>query len=58
MFRLIASVIVMICVLGAWIISSSRNNTDALPVGNASQKMVQPPVQSKPANPEGKNFNF
>jgi hypothetical protein len=59
MFRIVASVIVMICVLVAWIISDDSNITNVQSTGNTSPlNTEQVPVQPKPTNPGGKNFNF
>lgn len=58
MFRIVASLVVVICVLVAWFISDGSNITDTQPAGNASPNTEQAPVQNKPTNSGGKNFNF
>jgi hypothetical protein len=58
MFRIVASALVIVCVILAWIFSNSTESGNVQPVGNASPNAEQAPTQNKPTNPGDKKFNF
>ena len=57
MFRFVASVIVVICVFGAWFITSGSDTIDPQSAGNASPNTEQAPANPQEAKPKKPNFD-